>query len=186
MSKFVNATYLTLDGDISNMMDWHFDYFGEEAQKAATAQLADADALIMGRETYDGFSAAWSSRAGADEFADRMNNIKKYVVSSTLTEAEWSNTEVISGDVVAKVREIKESGTNLLQYGFGDVSRLMLENGLLDELRLWLHPVLSGKAQASELLYRDTPQAKFTFNGVEVHDTGLLILSYVPVNATRG
>ncbi|MBN6035987.1 dihydrofolate reductase family protein [Amycolatopsis sp. 195334CR] len=183
MSKIVSATYMTLDGDISNMMDWHFDYFGEEAQKAATVQLAEADALIMGRETYEGFAAAWSSRAGADEFADRMNSIKKYVVSTTLTEPEWANTEVISENVVERVREIKESGTSLLQYGFGDVTRLLLENGLFDELRLWLHPVLSGKAQPSELLYRDTPQAKFTYNGVEVHDTGLIILSYLAKNA---
>ncbi|GAB2761763.1 dihydrofolate reductase family protein [Amycolatopsis magusensis] len=185
MGKIVNATYMTLDGDISNMMDWHFEYFSEQATKAASTQLADADALIMGRETYEGFSAAWSSRAGVDDFADRMNSIKKYVVSSTLTEPEWENTEVISSDVAERVRGIKESGTNLLQYGFGDVSRLLLENGLLDELRLWLHPVLSGKAQPSELLYRDTQQAKFTYNGVEVHDTGLIILSYTPTNAAR-
>lgn len=69
MRKIVNATYLTLDGDMSNMGDWHMDYFGEEAMKTAIDQLAASDALIIGRETYEGFSAAWSSRAGADEFA---------------------------------------------------------------------------------------------------------------------
>lgn len=75
---------MTLDGDISNMQDWHMPYFGAEAEQAATAQLAGCDALIMGRKTYDGFSAAWSERAGADDFADRMNSIQTFVVSSTL------------------------------------------------------------------------------------------------------
>ncbi|KAA0017978.1 dihydrofolate reductase family protein [Antrihabitans cavernicola] len=183
MRKIVNATYLTLDGDMSNMADWHFDYFGEEAMKAATDQLAATDALIMGRKTYDGFSEAWSSRAGADDFADRMNSIKKYVVSSTLTDPTWNNTTVINGDVAAKVRELKEQeGANILQYGYGSVSRLLVENGLLDELRVWLHPVISGKATQEELFYRDSPQTKFELAGTDVHSTGLIILSYTPKN----
>ncbi|GAA3372412.1 dihydrofolate reductase family protein [Streptomyces sannanensis] len=181
MRKIVNATYMTLDGDIANMQDWHFDYFGEEAAKAAGAQLFGSDALIMGRRTYDGFSEAWSARAGADAFADRMNGIEKYVVSSTLQHPTWTNTSVISGDVVAQVRKLKEQpGGDILQYGFGPVTRLLLDNGLLDELRIWLHPVLSGKAEPSELLYRDGIRTGFTLTGTEVHSTGLIILSYAP------
>ncbi|MDJ0343602.1 dihydrofolate reductase family protein [Streptomyces sp. H10-C2] len=182
MRKIINATYVTLDGDMTNMQDWHMDYFGEEAGKAATAQLVSSDALIMGRKTYEGFAPAWSGRAGADEFADRMNGIKKYVVSSTLREPDWENTSVISGDVVAEVRKLKERpGGNILQYGFGPVTRLLLDNGLLDEFRVWLHPVLSGKAKPDDLLYRDALQTKFTLNGTEVHSAGMIILSYVPV-----
>jgi dihydrofolate reductase len=184
MRKIVNATYLTLDGDSSNMQDWHMEYFGEQAHQAAGAQLFGSDALIMGRKTYEGFFPAWSSRAGADDFADRMNGIEKYVVSSTLTDPEWTNATVLSGDVVAEVKKIKEGpGGNILQYGFGSVTRLLLDNGLLDEFRIWLHPVLSGKAAPDQLLYRDALQTKFTFNGSEVHSTGLIILSYTPVNA---
>lgn len=182
MRKIVNATYMTLDGDSSNMQDWHMDYFGDEATKAANAQLLGSDALIMGRKTYDGFFPAWSSRAGADEFADRMNGIQKYVVSSSLTEPEWTNTTVLADDVVAQVKKIKEQpGGDILQYGFGPVTRLLLDNGLLDEFRVWLHPVLSGKAQPEQLLYRDALQTKFTLNSTEVHSTGLIILSYLPV-----
>ncbi|MFI6028623.1 dihydrofolate reductase family protein [Amycolatopsis magusensis] len=182
MGKIVNATYLTLDGDISNMQDWHMDYFGEEANRAADQQQRAADAVIMGRETYEGFAAVWPSVTEEDGSPARMNLLKKYVVSTTLTDPKWQNTEVISENVAERIRELKESGANLLQYGFGPVTRLMLDHGLLDELRVWLHPVLSGKAAPGELLYRDGQQYKFTFNGVEVHETGLLILSYTPVS----
>jgi dihydrofolate reductase len=181
MRKIVNATYLTLDGDFANMQRWHFDYFGDEAAKAATKQLFTSDALIMGHETYKGFSSAWSERQGADEFADRMNSIKKYVVSTKLHDPKWTNTSVLNGDVVAEVKKLKElPGKNILQYGFGSVTRLLLDNGLIDEFRVWLHPVLSGKAKPSELLYRDAVQTKFALNDIEVHSTGIAILSYTP------
>ncbi|WP_326569505.1 dihydrofolate reductase family protein [Amycolatopsis rhabdoformis] len=189
MGRIVNATYMTLDGDITNMAAWHWDYFGPEAMASGKAQLDRSDALIMGRRTYDGFSASWPQRAGTDEFADRMNSIDKYVVSSTLKDPEWTNSHVISGDVdavVAGVRAVKErTEGDILQYGFGDVTRLLLAHGLLDELRVWLHPVLSGKAKSEELIYRDTERANFTFNGSEVHSTGLVILSYVPAKAAQ-
>jgi dihydrofolate reductase len=187
MRKIVNATYMTLDGDIANMADWHFDYFGEQAIAAARAQLFSSDALIMGRETYDGFSQAWSSRAGVDDFADRMNDMAKYVASTTLTEPTWHNTTVLNGDVVAQVRELKEQpGENILQYGFGSVTQLLLDHGLVDEVRIWLHPVLSGKAKPEERLYRDAIQTRFTLNDVETHDTGMIILSYTPVPRDSG
>jgi dihydrofolate reductase len=184
MRKIVNATYMTLDGDIQNMQDWHFEYFGEDATKTAADQLMSSDALIMGRKTYDGFSVAWPERAGADEFSDRMNSMQKYVVSSTLQDPTWTNTAVISGDVVAQVQKLKEQdGTSILQYGYGPVTRLLLENGLLDEFRIWLHPVLSGKAKPDDLLYRDFAQTKFTLTGTDVHSTGTVILTYTPEKA---
>lgn len=183
MRRIVNATYMTLDGDMTNMQAWHFDFFtaSEEAANAAAAQLERSDALIMGRETYEGFAPAWTERAGADEFADRMNSIAKYVVSTTLTEPTWNNTTVIGGDVAEQVRRLKaEEGGDILQYGFGPVSRLLLDNGLLDELRIWLHPVLSGSAKPSDLLYRDAAQTRFDLVDTEVHSTGMVILVYRP------
>lgn len=178
MGKIVNATYMTIDGDVQNMADWHFEYFGEEAMKAAQDQLSAAESLIMGRKTYDGMAAAWTERAGSDAFADRMNEIPKYVVSNSLTEPVWNST-VVSGDVAGQVRAIKDrTEKDILQYGFGDVTRLLIDNGLLDELRIWLHPVLSGKATPDQLLYRDLRQTKFTLADVDVHSTGIVILTY--------
>ena len=92
MGRIVNATYMTLDGDIQNMQDWHFEYFGTEAERAATAQLLTSDALIMGRTTYEGFAKAWPEQADANDFSNRMNTIEKHVVSSTLTDPAWTNT----------------------------------------------------------------------------------------------
>jgi dihydrofolate reductase len=184
MRKLVNLTYMTLDGDIENMPAWHFEYFGEEATKAAVDQLATADALIMGRKTYDGMAGPWIERAGTDAFADRMNSIDKYVVSTTLTDPAWTNTTVFSDDVPARVRALKEQdGKDILQYGFGPVSRLLLEHGLLDELKIWLHPVLSGKAEPGQLLYADMNQVKFTLADVDVHSTGIAVLTYRPISA---
>lgn len=182
MGKFVNSTYMTLDGDTHNMEDWHFDYFDDHSARAATAQLFTAEALIMGRETYEGFADVWTSRAGVYEFSDRMNSIKKYVVSTTLTDPTWTNTTVIgkSDDVVAELRELKEQHRAIVQYGYGPVTRLMLANNLLDELRIWLHPVLSGKAKPEALLYRDLAQTRFTLGGVESHASGVVILTYLP------
>ncbi|MEV4312921.1 dihydrofolate reductase family protein [Actinocrispum sp. NPDC049592] len=179
MGRIVNNTYITLDGDITNMQDWHFDYMGALMDEART-QLWAAGALIMGRATYDGFAGSWPQRDG--DFADRINGLKKYAVSTTLTDPEWSNTTVLSDNVVEQVRKIKEETEgNIVQYGFGSVTRLLLDAGLVDEVRLWLHPVLSGKAKPADLLYRDAVQTKFTLNSAEPHDNGVVILSYTPI-----
>ncbi|WP_410620035.1 dihydrofolate reductase family protein [Amycolatopsis sp. cmx-8-4] len=181
MGRIVNSTYMTLDGDITNMQAWHWPFLGDDAMKAAQAQLAASDALIMGRKTYDGFSVAWQQGGEADPFAERMNSIDKYVVSTTLKDPEWTGSKVLSENVVDEIRALKErTAGDILQYGFGDVTRLLLDNGLLDELRVWLHPVLSGNATPDQLLYRETGQKAFTLNGTEVHDTGMIILSYTP------
>jgi dihydrofolate reductase len=181
MGKIVSSTYMSLDGDIENMQAWHFEYFGDEATRTAERLLGAADALLMGRLTYEGFAEAWTGRAGQDDFADRMNAIPKYVVSTTLQDPTWNNTTVLSGDVVTEIRKVKErTEGNILQYGFGDVSRLLVANGLLDELVIWLHPVLSGEATPDQLLYDDMPQARLTLAGTDVHSTGIVVLTYVP------
>jgi dihydrofolate reductase len=178
MGKIINSTYITLDGDISNLEQWHFDYFDEDAVKTASELLFGSDAVIMGRETYEGFAPAWSTRSG-DEYTDRMNAIDKYVVSTTLTDPTWNNTTVINGDVAGEIRALKErTERSIVQYGFGAVSRLMLEHGLLDELHLWVHPVLSGRAKPEELIYRDFQQTSFDLAGTHTHASGVVVLKY--------
>jgi dihydrofolate reductase len=180
MGKIVNSTYMTVDGDITNMQDWHFEAWNDEAAKAAGEIMGAPEALIMGRKTYDGFFPAWSAQSGAESGADRMNSIRKYVVSNTLTDPEWNNTSVIGGDDVAgRIRALKEGmDGDLLQYGFGDVTRLMLAEGLLDQLKLWLHPVFSGNATADERISPDMPQVPMRLTDTHVHSSGMVILSY--------
>jgi dihydrofolate reductase len=179
VGKIVNATNMTIDGDIQNLPDWHFEYFGDDARRTATGQLFTADALVMGRETYDGFASAWAEQAGTNDFADRMNSIRKYVVSTTLTDPAWENTTVIGArDAVADLRALRDEDGTVLQYGFGAVTRLLLDNGLLDELRIWLHPVFSGKALPSDLLFHERAKTSLTLAGVETHGNGMVVLTY--------
>jgi dihydrofolate reductase len=185
MRKIVNSTFMTLDGDITNMADWHRDYFGDEARKTADDQLFGSDAVIMGRTTYDGMFPSWSARAGSSAYADRWNTLPKYVVSSTLTDPEWTNTTVISENVVDEIRKLKDQpGQDIIQFGFGPLTRLLLDNDLLDVIHIWLHPVLSGKATATELLHRDGTQHKLELIGTELQATGMFILSYRPVRVS--
>jgi dihydrofolate reductase len=100
----------------------------------------------MGRRTYDVFAAAWPTRPG-DALSDRMNAIRKVVVSSTLTKPTWNNTSVVNGDLVDEITRLKQQpGKDIVQYGMGQVSFTLLAHGLFDEIRLWVHPLILGAA----------------------------------------
>src|SRR5918993_4622901 len=136
------------------------------------------DIVLMGRRTYDVFAPAWSSRSG-DPYSDRINTMRKVVVSTTLTDPQWANTEVVAGDVVARVRDLKEEdGGHIVQYGFGDVSRLLLEHGLFDQFQLWIHPQLVGPSDASDLLYRPGTEATFDLVDSRALSNGIILVTY--------
>jgi dihydrofolate reductase len=101
------------------------------------------------------------------------------VVSTTLTDPDWSNTQVIDRDVAARIRQLKdEYGKDIVQYGFGPVSRLMLEHGLLDELRLWVHPLILGRGTAGDLLFGPAPAVGFELTDTITLSDGIVVLSY--------
>ena len=107
--------------------------------------------------------------------------MRKIVVSTTLTDPEWANTEVVAGDIVARVRDLKgEDGGHIVQYGFGDVSRLLLDHGLFDELHLWIHPQLVGPSDAGDLLYRPGTTATFELVDSKVLGNGIILARYRP------
>lgn len=183
MRKIVNSTYISLDGVIENPQNWTMDYFGEEAQGFAREQLFASDALLMGRATYDGFAQAWPAmEEQTGDFGARMNNLPHYVVSDSLEKGEWNNTVIIRrADAVAEIAKLKEQdGQDILQYGFGPVSRTLMDNGLLDELRLWIHPVVVGTGDPAELLTREGFAAKFDLTDTTVHTNGVIIATYTP------
>jgi dihydrofolate reductase len=183
MRKIINSTYVSLDGDQQTLDQWHFDYWSDELAAYAERLLGSSDALLMGRGTYEGFEPAWTSRAGQDAFADRMNEIPKYVVSSTLKDPTWNNTTVIDpAKAVAALTTLKsQPGENILMYGFGPVAKLVLENELLDELRLWVHPVLAGGGT----LVTDGFKARFELTASEPLDTGVVVLTYRPAQSSQ-
>jgi dihydrofolate reductase len=180
MAKIINSTYITLDGVVEGPHLWpSLNRPGDERSVGIqTDLLLSCDALLMGRHTYDGFAPVWPTRSG-DPYSDHINTMPKYVVSTTLTDPDWANTQVIDGDVVGRVRALKEEyGKDIVQYGFGSVSRLLLEHGLLDELRLWVHPFFVGTGTADELIYRPGSTGQFTLDDATALDDGVVILTY--------
>jgi dihydrofolate reductase len=177
--KIVNSTFISLDGVIEAPHEWPptegSDPTGERIE---IELLQSCDAVVMGRRTYEGFAPVWPTRSG-DPYSDRINAMSKYVVSSTLTDPEWNNTTVIAGDPVAEIARLKEEpGKDIVQYGFGRLSHTMLEHGLLDELRLWIHPFIIGRGGPDDLLYRDVPTARFRLEDTTTLENGIVLLSY--------
>lgn len=180
MRTIINSTYISLDGVIQNPHLWPSlpETDDDTGTRMQTDLLFGCDAVLMGRRTYDGFAPVWQSRSG-DPFSDRINAMQKYVVSSTLTEPDWANTTVIDGDVVGALRRLKEQpGQDIVQYGFGQVSFTLLEAGLLDEVRLWMHPQFVGRGEPSDLLFRECTPTLLRLHDTTTLANGIVILSY--------
>jgi dihydrofolate reductase len=146
MRKLVESTFVTLDGSIDAPQVWGPPYWDEEHFAYASKLLTPADALVLGRATYEGFAEAWPQRSG-DPFTDKMNAMPKHVASRTLTDTTW-NASVIEGDAAEGIAALKEQpGGDLLKYGTGELDRALLEHGLVDEFHVWVFPVLTGGGQ---------------------------------------
>jgi dihydrofolate reductase len=178
--QIASASYMSLDGVVQQPELWTFDYRGDDITQATIDQLRGAEALIMGRQTYDVFAGHWPAVTDDMGFADQMNGMPKYVLSNTLEDPTWTNTTVLGGDgVVDRVRELRaRPGGTILQYGYGSVTRLLLEHGLLDELRIWLHPVLVGDRPAGDLISAVGAQAVFELSDLQRYDSGVVVLTY--------
>jgi dihydrofolate reductase len=181
MRKIINSTYITLDGVIGDPQDWPGNGIEPDGTGAKVQMdlLFGCDALLMGARTYPGMAAAWMARSG-DPYSDRINTMAKYVVSSTLTDPEWANTQVIAGDdAIDQIRRLKaQPGQDIVQYGFGQLSYALLEHGLLDELRLWVHPLFAGRASTEDLMFRPAAAAQLELADTLVLNTGTVILTY--------
>jgi dihydrofolate reductase len=176
MRKLVESTFVTLDGVISEPQSWSPPYWDDDHFAYSRKLLFAADALLLGRETYEGFAQAWPERSG-DEFTDRMNSIPKHVASRTLSEATW-NATIIQGDVAAAVAELKqEPGESILKYGTGELDRTLLEHGLLDELHFWVFPVLAGSGQR---LIEGIETTHLKLVETTRFGSGIVVLTYTP------
>ena len=154
MGKIVITTNVTLDGVVqdpdgkegTSLGGWFFQFGGkdlEEWTKVATEEALDAEALLLGGRSYEWFATRWSSRSGP--FADRLNSLPKYVVSSTLENPQWNNTTVLEGDVAKVLTELKqEVDGDILVYASYQLVRTLIEHDLADELRLEVFPVVLG------------------------------------------
>jgi dihydrofolate reductase len=180
MRRIINSTYITLDGVVEAPHLWPSLGRGDDPRSGEIQGelLFSCDAMLMGRHTYDGFAPVWSARSG-DPFSDRFNTMPKYVVSTTLRDPEWNNTRVIGEDVATEVERLKAAdGKDIVQYGYGAVTRLLLERGLLDELRLWVHPLILGRGEPGDLLFGAVPASAWRLVDTTALSTGIVILAY--------
>jgi dihydrofolate reductase len=179
MRKIIESTLVSADGVVGSPPLWAMDYRDEEVTRDALERLSGSDAMLMGRGTYELFAATWPGQA--DDFAQRVNAIRKYVFSSTLTSADWNNSTIVRGDVVAQVTRIKEQdGRDLALFGHGRLARTLLENGLIDELRLSIHPVLAGAGLPQ---FTNGDKTRLTLVSAKTFTTGVVVLSYQTAGA---
>jgi dihydrofolate reductase len=157
MSKLVVSEFVTLDGVMEDpggaegfdRGGWAFKFErGPEGDKFKLDEVLTADALLLGRKTYEGFAAAWPTVTDEVGFAEKMNTMPKYVVSTTLADPEWNNSTVIKGDVAAEIARLKEqAGGDILVAGSGQLVEMLMQHDLVDEIRLMVFPVVLGSGK---------------------------------------
>ena len=182
MRKIKSTFFISLDGVVEAPDEWHFPYFDDEMGEAVSAGFATTDALLMGRVHYEASAAYWPDH-GDEPFGDVMNSMKKYVVSNSLREAEWENTEILSGDVAQKLTDIKaQDGGDITMGGSATTVRWLLRESLLDELILLVHPLVAGKGLA-RLFPADEPSTPLELLSSSTFESGVLNLSYAAAKA---
>src|ERR1700674_3543316 len=186
MRKVVASIFVSLDGVFEDpggaegfeLGGWSFKYAGrsDDDLKYQVDLLSASDALLLGRVTYEGFAKAWP--AMKDVYADRMNSLPKYVVSSTLDKAEWNNSTIIKGDVAKEVTKLKEQpGQNILIFGSGELVNGLLRYGLIDEIRLLVHPVVLGRGKR---LFAEGSPVGMKAADAKVFGSGIVLVVYEP------
>jgi dihydrofolate reductase len=179
MAKLIEITHVSLGGQI-DPLDWAFPYLDDEHSAYANERLFAADALLLGRRTYEGLSGAYQAMS-SDPFVDRMNAIPKYVASRTLRTAGW-NATVIDGDVTAFVTELKvQRGLNLVKYGNGPLDTSLMEHDLIDEIHLLLTPVAVGRGQ--HMFEEFDRSSQLSLADVTPFQSGVVLLVYKPTGS---
>lgn len=187
MAKLISTLFISADGVAEIDPDWHFPYFDENMGRAVTEDYETADVLLIGRVTYDSFAGAWPDReaAGGEDapFAKQLGDIRKVVVSRQPLEFTWRNSELAEGDLVAAAAALKADAgiRGILIPGSISVVQQLLAAGLVDELRLLVHPVA---ARTGRRLFDDGDSAyHLKVTATEVFPTGVIRVIYAPAEA---
>jgi dihydrofolate reductase len=185
MGRIVVTEFVSLDGVVEDpggsedfkYGGWTFEISrGEEGDKFKLDETLGAEALLLGRVTYEGFAAAWPSRS--DEFADKFNSMPKYVVSSTLQDPEWNNTTVLEGDVAEAVGKLKaDQDGDIFVHGSPSLVQALVEHDLVDELRLMVFPVVLGSGKR---LFGQSGKKGLKLTDSKMVGDGVAILVYQP------
>jgi dihydrofolate reductase len=177
MRKLRAWLYVTLDGVVEAPQNWVMP--DDKMFEEQTAEYTGSDALLLGRRTYEVFAASWPQRGSDVPNADWMNNTQKYVASTTLESPEWQNTTVLVGEVSEAVSRLKqEDGEAITLNGSTTLLRSLLRAELVDELRLYLHPVVLGSGHR---LFDDGEDlGAFKLADCHAYDNGVVSLTYQP------
>jgi dihydrofolate reductase len=183
MGRIVVTEFVSLDGVMEDPGGaegykhggWTFEFNRGEGDEFKLEETRETDALLLGRKTYEGFAAAWPSREG--EFADKFNSMPKYVVSSTLREPEWNNSTVLDGDLAEETAKLRASTQgDIVVHGSAQLVQALIEQDLVDELRLMVYPVLLGSGKR---LFAETGDKKpMRLSSAKPVGDGITILTY--------
>jgi len=180
MRKVIVEAEVSLDGitggDDPAFWGQIFKFHGDDVVAYLKELLFTADALLIGRKTYEGFAQVWPTREGAD--ADRINSMPKHVASRTLMEPLAWNATLLHGDIAKEIDELKElPGRALVQYGVGELTQTMLRHGLVDELRILVYPFSYGRGQR---LMENFDATQMNLLETKIFSTGVVALHYQP------
>lgn len=176
MRKLIELTFVTLDGVISDPQAWGPPYWDEEHGEHAGKQLFASEALLLGRATYESFAGVWPTRSG--HFADKFNDMPKYVASRTPRELTWNATQ-LQGDLAGAVAEVKAGpGGGIIKYGTGEADHELLKHKLVDEYHFWFFPVIAGAG--TRLFEGFDAVTHLALTGTTTLKSGIVIHTYVP------
>jgi dihydrofolate reductase len=181
MRKVVASEFVSLDGVVESPDKWHFPYFNDEMGDVIGAAMATSDAMLMGRVLYEEWATFWPKQdPDENPVAARMNGVRKYVVSTTLEEPlEWNNSTLIGDNVAEEILRLKEQpGKDISISGSPTLVRSLLEDDLLDELRLMVHPIVVGSGK--RLFEEGSDQKALQLLDSKTFSTGVLYLTYQP------
>jgi dihydrofolate reductase len=179
LRKVIAWELVSVDGVMERPEEWAFSYSDGEMEQVNAAGMAASDALPLGRVTYEHLAAYWPDQPGGTPTVDFLNGVPKYVVSKTLDEAGWNNSKIISGNVAEEISRLKrQPGKDITILGSGELVRSLLRHGLLDELRLLVHPLVLGSGKR---LFEDGSDAReLKLAGSRTFGTGVASLTYRP------
>jgi dihydrofolate reductase len=182
MRKLVASFFVSLDGVVETPEEWHFPYFDDEMGAVIGDSIAASDAFLLGRRTYEEWASFWPSQDPADSpMAEAMNGRPKFVVSRSLDTADWQNSTILKGDLAEEVGRLKDQpGKDVSISGSATLVRSLLQAGLLDELRLLVHPILLGSG--ARLFDGGAAPAALELAGSRTFGSGVLDLTYRPAS----